>query len=67
MLQCMGGWCPVREECALYVEAQAGRLVDRVCEPRRERPHPLTGSFGAWLTPVLTPLRNTVPTRGVMR
>jgi hypothetical protein len=31
---CMGGWCPIREICALYHAARTGITSERVCDKR---------------------------------
>lgn len=30
---CMGGWCRIRETCALYLATDAHRVLERACEP----------------------------------
>lgn len=35
---CMGGWCDLREGCALYIKDNRERVVERLCTRGLEHP-----------------------------
>jgi hypothetical protein len=41
MIQCMGGWCAKRSECAHYWAAPSRAISERLCDKAREEPEPM--------------------------